>query len=492
MYRPWAVLVLGLATHLPRVVAQNHAFQWKFGNNFLDDSFQECQKLPIVVEPLTGADASAVGVPPYYLMAFELNGVPTTTSLGSDLNNLSWQVTHKAGSTLILTILDSNTTTTSAGSGVGTGGVSPITYNVTAGTDTSCLYTPPDVSTLPSIHPNFTDTLTTCQPWGLTIKGGKPPYTVVLAALTSPIITNVTMPAEDDVFTFIDRADPNGQLMASVVDASGQWGVSSSTIHTKGSTDVDCVGLVSSSKTTAEIQQESQAAVQAASDAAHQHTIHLILGLVLGLGIPAILGLALLLYFRYRPRKTANDQRGIWDDQDAQPRPWHASGEQTEMREVDAASQYASTPRTGKSGYAPDSPSATPFMQVTPIPPVYFDRELEATASGSGSRSSQGQSTPAMSVTESGRARKHREALQDRPQSAGSSSRGPQPASPRPIRMGTLPPPLLGAALDPEDQPDIIIQHRDGGSGVVQELPPPYVDRSAPPQAPAAGETRSP
>ena len=121
----------------------------------------------------------------------------------------------------MLSMMDSNGST---------GGVSPMLFNVTsecslwshciqlnddiiAGSDTSCLYTPPDSSTLASITPNVTGSLTTCQPWGLTIKGGKKPYTVILSALDSPVITNVTMGAQDDVFTYPDRANPDGQLM---------------------------------------------------------------------------------------------------------------------------------------------------------------------------------------------------------------------------------------------------------------------------------------
>ena len=59
-------------------------------------------------------------------------------------------------------------------------------------------------------------------------------------------------------------------------------------------------------------------------------------------------------------------------------------------------------------------------------------------------------------------------------------------ASPRPsIASGrsqnhtSLPSPSSGSqnqSIDPDAEPDIIIQHRDGG--VVQELPPPYLDRS--------------
>lgn len=122
----------------------------------------------------------------------------------------------------MLTMIDSN---------MSTGGVEPAFYNVTgkhildgnllvlyltfsaAGNSQSCLYTPPPASSLASIEPNVTDVLTTCQPWGLTVKGGTKPYQIVLEALNSPVITNVTMGPDDDVFTFIDRADPNGYMM---------------------------------------------------------------------------------------------------------------------------------------------------------------------------------------------------------------------------------------------------------------------------------------
>ena len=68
-----------------------------------------------------------------------------------------------------------------------------------------------------SVNPNVTDTLTTCQPWGLTIKGGQKPYFIVLSALNSPVITNATMGAGDDVYTWPNRADPGGQIMGTLV-----------------------------------------------------------------------------------------------------------------------------------------------------------------------------------------------------------------------------------------------------------------------------------
>lgn len=55
-------------------------------------------------------------------------------------------------------------------------------------------------------------TLETCEPWRLDIIGGNPPYTVVLDARSSPVITNITVPPGDDAVVFIDRADPGTVL----------------------------------------------------------------------------------------------------------------------------------------------------------------------------------------------------------------------------------------------------------------------------------------
>ena len=42
----------------------------------------------------------------------------------------------------------------------------------------------------------------------------------------------------------------------------------------------------------------------------------------------------------------------------------------------------------------------------------------------------------------------------------------------------SVPTALVDTSLNPDIQPDIIIQHRDGGAGIVHELPPPYADRT--------------
>lgn len=293
--------------------------------------------------------------------------------------------------------------------------------------------------------------------------------------------------------------------MAQTSNRTGAWGISTSTVQTTGNTNTSCVGLVSSSKTSAEIAKEAQDRQNAANEAESQRHLRLILGIVFGLGVPLVIGLAVLFYLYQRRRRLGPDN-GIWDvtDHNAMPRPWFPNNA-TEMREVDAASQVVSTPGSKHSGYAtPGSPSSMPFMQVTPIPPIYFDHEIAqssvagsppttatasayASPSGSGSTSaySQGRpprTPPASAQVLDARLRKAREARQGRPQASSQGSlhqAGPS---------GAVPPHLVAAALDPETQPDIIIQHRDGG--VVQELPPPYMDRARGP-SPAPGARAS-
>jgi hypothetical protein len=79
-------------------------------------------------------------------------------------------------------------------------------------TNTQCVTTP-TLTPAFTITSNVTGDLETCQPWGLTVQGGVPPYTVTLGALDSPYVTNVSIPVGDNNFTYINRAAPNGQLI---------------------------------------------------------------------------------------------------------------------------------------------------------------------------------------------------------------------------------------------------------------------------------------
>ena len=77
--------------------------------------------------------------------------------------------------------------------------------------DTSCI--PPAPTTNLAVIGNVTKDLSTCKKWGLRALGGTPPYNITLAAVGSPVVTNVTLPSGDDVLTWVDRALPNTQIL---------------------------------------------------------------------------------------------------------------------------------------------------------------------------------------------------------------------------------------------------------------------------------------
>lgn len=125
-------------------------------------------------------------------------------------------------STLLLTVIDSKGL--SAGVSIATYDIagkssSIITYTLTQCTETlsdgdsSCLPSAPSVNI--TLTANITkSSITTCDKLGLRVwGGGKKPYTITLAAKNSTLVTNITLGPTDDVATYINRADPNGDLL---------------------------------------------------------------------------------------------------------------------------------------------------------------------------------------------------------------------------------------------------------------------------------------
>jgi hypothetical protein len=77
-----AVVVLA-CTHGPQLVLNSRVLT-------------ECQSISLVVSSLNNDDET-FGTPPYYMMALEIDGVPTTDVVGEDPTMLSWVVNHAAG-----------------------------------------------------------------------------------------------------------------------------------------------------------------------------------------------------------------------------------------------------------------------------------------------------------------------------------------------------------------------------------------------------------
>ena len=258
-------------------------------------------------------------------------------------------------------------------------------------------------------------------------------------------------------------------------------------------TNQSCIGLVSSTKTTQEIQQQAEEAAAAEAAARHRHKMKVI-AIVLGVLLPLLLISGCVAFWLYRRRKLAMDRdRGVWDGQDVTARVWGLPSGGAEMAQVSGSPQpHHSLLDHKRSSSGPDSnpfesPTGVIHLQNLASPP-YGDHS-------SGVGSTTGASGPSSSTSQTGNTSPQSSDLTPRQRKA-LEAKGLSPASSSShLPPGALPPTSPGGPrprriLDPADAvngPDIIIQHRDAGDGpIVQELPPPYVNRAARSSAPPA------
>ncbi|EGO23071.1 hypothetical protein SERLADRAFT_350011 [Serpula lacrymans var. lacrymans S7.9] len=164
----------------------------------------ECDVMNINISSLTNVSAAAAGKAPYYLSAFESGGLVTTTELYMDSQWLRWQVNHKAGSELVLSMFDAEGNS---------GGVLDTIFTVAGMSNSSCLAPSPAPLSPPTIVPNITDTLGTCQTWGLYVSGGSPPYTISMVVAGSTAITNYTVPQGVGLFSYINTSLPDKRVL---------------------------------------------------------------------------------------------------------------------------------------------------------------------------------------------------------------------------------------------------------------------------------------
>ncbi|KDQ50209.1 hypothetical protein JAAARDRAFT_589999 [Jaapia argillacea MUCL 33604] len=222
----YVLIIAYVLSHSLVLAQQSNTFFWGFTPND-NPTLQACQTYSLSIYAGQN-NISGLSTPPYYLFAYEVGGITTVTPVGS--TSLEWQVTHPAGSQLVITMADAKGNS---------GGVDPVIRTVTPGSSTSCQIPAPDKSFV--MTSNVT-ALTTCEPWGLSIAGGIPPYEVTVARINTPNVTNMTVPSGDNVVTYINRGEPNGQMIAAVHDSTGRWGIGTSLVNTAGTNDTTCPG----------------------------------------------------------------------------------------------------------------------------------------------------------------------------------------------------------------------------------------------------------
>ncbi|RDB22407.1 hypothetical protein Hypma_010516 [Hypsizygus marmoreus] len=428
--------------------AQSTSFSWSFSQN-VGTNLPECSSLAVSVPATNTATA-------FYMIALAVDGVPTTSLIGTNKDNLAWVVDQPTGTGLMLYLVASNGDT---------GAIPSSLYTVTAGQSKSCL---PSSSSNFKVVASPSAELSTCDKWNLTMSGGAPPYNVVLAALDSPHVTNITMPASDNLYSYINRASPNGSLLAAISDSNGRWAAGTPLVKTKGSTATDCGGLLSTSgiapisniTTTTMSGNTSPTNTTNPSNTSESNSkTPVIVGVCVSIGCVLLIGALAFWLYRHR-RKT------------------HMDLEPRSFKETTTSPVSISTSETGHAangnGYTILAPTRTGKFSAPPASHASTTATsgLFTEGGGSSNEPTASGSTPTSVTRERGLPPKAAEA----PNSSNSPASSPQVTAPAVHSMSQskdsrwppgMPEQGSSAALN-----EVIFQHRD--AGVVRELPPPY------------------
>jgi len=228
--RRWSFIFsgfLGFSWSAVYVAAQQSSFQWGF-NDWTGSTLPQCQLLTLFVNDSIGTVKPAA---PYFLVAYEDNGLSTTSAVGDKVGSLSWTVNHPAGSKLVLVMFDANGNS---------GGVLFDTYTVAGdktAANSSCITTSSPTLTIKN---NSTSKINTCDSVTFSISGGRKPYTVTVAETNSEVTNNSTMGAKDDVYTWVNNLSPGNQVIISIFDQDQKYGISSNLMTLAGSSDTHC------------------------------------------------------------------------------------------------------------------------------------------------------------------------------------------------------------------------------------------------------------
>ncbi|KAF8898300.1 hypothetical protein CPB85DRAFT_189229 [Mucidula mucida] len=419
------------------------------------------------------------------MRAWEKGGSVQTTLLGSDESSLKWTVTNPVDSQLLLNVIDSNDSSA---------GVAPKLFTIDTGSTTNCVVNDADTTFTVKSNLSETGTLATCQPWGLRIKNGVPPYNISFAQVNSPVVTNVTTNQDDDAYTYINRADGGKLLMASVVDSSGRVAYGNPSIVTASETDIDCGSLISTSGNSTELDAAAAQEAREQADKDNKKRTGIIVGVVIGvLALLLIAGGAFWWWYRRRN----NGRKSSLDiDPDLAPTPYMSAGPTGQVLSINAfldQPQQPYSPKASQNGMTTMSMSDA-TRSSTHFDPYHMVETRTGPPSTSGRPTSSGSSTSnagnmanfplaplrRSKAMEAGLGTGMSDSTFDSVASDTSSRplmERSQSAHPPPGASTDAPwPPRATSMAQTAGEREIIYQHRDGG--VVRELPPPYLDRS--------------
>ncbi|KAG1742430.1 hypothetical protein EDB19DRAFT_613970 [Suillus lakei] len=210
------------------LVEGSRSFSWDLTNHEFErvQSLTVCDGLHISLSSSLGT-YNDIGRSPYTLLAFEAGGALTATQIHEDG---LWQVKHPAGSQLLLALVDSLGNS---------GGVLPTVFTVASGSS-DCLPALPTSSVTPTIISNITH-IEPCDSWHLSISGGVPPYTIMLASPGAPSLQDFAAPQESSLVSFINSGIAlRGPTIAAVRDSSGVFGHATEFVEVVDASGVSC------------------------------------------------------------------------------------------------------------------------------------------------------------------------------------------------------------------------------------------------------------
>ncbi|KZV92846.1 hypothetical protein EXIGLDRAFT_717817 [Exidia glandulosa HHB12029] len=472
-----AALSVVLLAH--RTLAQTldqHSFGFKFAGSTATDIVQ-CDTIHFSAIPVN-TSSTYLGAPPYEVIAFEAGGLSDRQKGGDNSTDIPWLVRHSPGARLFVTIIDSKGDF---------GGFPAGFFKVVPGKSASCMPPEPKAGDIPMLSANVSNAnLETCQPWGMNITGGIPPYSVQIIADNSPLYTNTTAPSTStDRFTYINRADPQRSMIVAVSDSRGVFGISTQPVFTHGNTNTTCVGLNSSWRPAAAVEKEMEDDRRAREAAEANKRRMTIIGAVVGiLGFILVCGIAFFVWRKVASRSVKEGQPGFDMEPVAAYFPPAGEMSTTSGGITTSADAYAmrqgGQPNTSFSSQRPlmRNPSAVSgvgsawsYSQRDELPPLPGEFDPYTLMNPN---------TPPPPRTKADEAAAERRLA--RQQSEGSSAYYAAPGSAahgNMHRAGTASvtsPSTVGASvIGTDDDGQIIVQHRDGGAPpMVLELPPAY------------------
>lgn len=218
-----------------------------------------------------------------------------------------------------------------------------------------------------------------------------------------------------------------------------------------GSADVSCVGLVSSSGNATQLQQQDEAAAAAAASAKHKRTA-IIAGVCVTFGILLLLGVGLFICLRRRKARLVASAR---EPLDLSVNPFEDMLARSEGRVLSINSWVVD----------PETPRSTKFGGTTQ---TQLDSAGESTTSQP--TSSESSSRPGFVTFPVRRAKSLDANLQQVPYISA-------PVRPtKTLQVNRYP--NRGGDEESEGIREYVLQHRDAGGALVQELPPPYSDQT--------------